>query len=58
MEFDDEIIKFMIEKVDEYLVATGSQSLLDADKIRDQFLDLRSFMSSLITPEVAPADAA
>lgn len=41
----------VIRLIDEFLVETGSQSLLDADKVRDHLLDLRSVVAVMGTPE-------
>ena len=40
----------LIRYIDECLIATGTQSLLDADKIRDQFLDFRTMIMAMSEP--------
>lgn len=41
----------VIRLIDEFLVETGTQSLLDADKVRDHLLDLRSVVAVMAVPE-------
>lgn len=44
----------LIEMIDEYLVALGTQTLVDGDRARDQLLDLRTVCVAAMVPEVLP----
>lgn len=48
-------MEILIQMIDDYLREISSQSLLDGDKVRDMFLDLRSKAHSLTDPVDPPA---
>lgn len=47
--------KLVLRLIDEFLVETGTQSLLDADKVRDHLLDLRSVVSTMVNDAATEA---